>query len=359
MESGHYKIFTNISTIIKALIVLAAGLILFSLLKGFSMLYISKGTLNNFSTIFLSIILEGFPFIIIGSFISSMIQVFISEETIAKVIPKNKFVGVIIASIVGLVFPVCECAIIPIVRRLIKKGLPLSMAVTFMLSVPIINPIVLASTYYAFLGQPAVVFLRAGFGIASAITIGYLIEILYRRNPLKSGVFDELQCECGHEHHSHGHHHEHHDHQHHDHNKDNRLYEIIGHTNSEVYDVGKLFITGALLAATMQTFIPKSYILSIGKGNLSSIIVMMLLAFVLSICSETDAFIARTFLNQFTMGSIIGFLILGPMLDIKNTLMLAGNFKFGFVIKLIFLIISVCFIMAVAAGLVSSKLIGI
>jgi uncharacterized membrane protein YraQ (UPF0718 family) len=356
MEIKEQEFLYNISQVIKILVVALIGGVIVYLLNLFSILYINKGTLNNFTTILFSIILEGLPFIILGSFISSLIQVFVSEERLARLIPKNKLLGTLIAASIGLFFPVCECAIVPIVRRLIKKGLPLNMAVTFMLAVPIINPIVLASTYYAFLGKPYMVCLRAGFGIVCAMIIGYLASILQNNNPLKYDIKHEgQQCSCGH--HSHEHHHHEHCHEHE--NNNSKWSEIIGHTNSEVYDVGKLFIIGAFLAAILQTFIPRQLILSIGSGNLSSIIVMMTLAFVLSICSETDAFIARTFLNQFTTGSIVGFLILGPMIDIKNTIMLSGNFKLGFVIKLLFLIISVCFLAAVVVGFIPSWILGI
>jgi len=313
--------------------------------------------LNNFYTIFLSIILEGLPFIILGSFIASLIQVFVTEETVAKLIPKNKFLGLIMSVSIGFIFPVCECAIVPIVRRLIKKGMPLNMAITFMLSVPIVNPVVLLSTYYAFSGQTNMVFLRAACGMVGAMIIGYLVSILHEGEVLKSSSIREEHCHCN----GHSHHHENHDsHEHHesghcscghDHNHNHErkgvILKVIEHTSIEVYDVGKLYIIGALISSAMQSFIPKAHIIAIGKGNLSSILVMFALAFTLSICSETDAFIARTFVGQFTTGSILGFLILGPMIDIKNTVMLCGSFKLSFVLKLIFVIFAICFITAV------------
>ncbi|OOV50636.1 hypothetical protein B1A67_13200, partial [Clostridium botulinum D/C] len=105
---------------------------------------------KNFCTIFTSILLEAIPFILIGSFISSLIQVFVSEEFVTRIIPKNKFLGLLLASLIGIVFPVCECTIVPITKKLIKKGVPLGVAFTFMLSVPIVNPIVLMSTYWSY-----------------------------------------------------------------------------------------------------------------------------------------------------------------------------------------------------------------
>jgi len=321
--------------ILSIIIVLLLGIYF---VKNTNLITLDSRVINDFSTIFLSIIFEGIPFILIGALASSIIQIFISEETIAKLIPKNKFVGVFIASLVGLVFPVCECAIVPITRRLIKKGVPLNIAVAFMLSVPIMNPVVLLSTHYAFMGMPYMVIARAMFGMIGAITIGVLIGLLHKDSPLKPQRVKKPRsnaqkdgCNCG-QHTVHNpkninvikYNHNHVDKSHdncscgHSHNHSKARYkfmrnieEIISHTSAEFYDIGRYFIMGVFLSTCMQVFIPKTYILSIGGGVLSSIIVMMMLAFVLSVCSETDAFIARSFLGQFTSGSILGFLILG------------------------------------------------
>ncbi|MBC2582190.1 permease [Clostridium sp. DJ247] len=329
------------------------NLLMFSAILIFGMgLYKSKikinfntETLNNFSIIFLSMILEAIPFIIVGAFISSLIQIFISEDVIYRIIPKNIFWGTIAASIAGLFFPVCECAIVPICRSLIKKGVPISIATTFMLSVPIVNPIVLLSTYYAFLGNTYMIFIRAFMGIFVSILVGVIIGVLYEKNPIKDwNMVHNSECNCVNCNVSR-------------YSSRSRLSEIVHGTSYELYNIGRFFIIGALLSSIMQTFVPKEKILAIGQGDLRSILVMMSLAFILSICSETDAFIARTFLGQFTIGSVIGFLVFGPMLDIKNTIMLFGNFKKRYAITLILLVVSMCFILSVICNIVSFMLI--
>jgi uncharacterized membrane protein YraQ (UPF0718 family) len=365
-------------TLLKVLTVIIILLLGIYFAKNTNIIKLDSRVINDFSTIFLSIIFEGIPFILIGALASSVIQIFVSEETIARIIPKNKFMGVLIASLIGIVFPVCECAIVPITRRLVKKGVPLNIAITFMLSVPIMNPVVLLSTHYAFMGMPYMVIARAMFGMIGAVAIGFLIGVLHKDSPFKrekvkkpmgikgkmGGTFDynttishkknnliklkhsHLEgdneiCSCGHSH----------NHSEHKNKFIRNIEEIITHTSVELYDIGRFFIMGVFLSTCMQIFVPKEFITSMGGGVLSSIIVMMILAFVLSICSETDAFVARSFLGQFTNGSILGFLILGPMIDIKNTIMLCGSFKLGFVVKLIFLIITICFILAVIANM--------
>lgn len=370
-------------------ILLLLLLIIISLKAQFSLM-MQNAMIQSFTTIFLSIILEAIPFIIIGVFISSLIQIFISEETIAKIIPKNKVVGIIIAGIVGIVFPVCDCAIVPIVRRLLKKGMPMYIGVTFMLSVPIINPVVLVSTYYAFQSSSHMVLLRGGIGALSAMIIGFIISKLEPEDNIKEtrSIVGENLCNRWiytlnepnkrvqshtnphvyfHSHVHEGHHHdeeeEHcscgHDHHHRSGQKvtvTGSMVEILEHTSAELQDVGKFVIAGAFLSSVMQVALPRKYMLSIGHNPMISIVVMIALAFLLSVCSETDAFIARTFVGQFTSGSIIAFLIFGPMIDIKNTLMLSQAFKPKFIIKLIALIFMVCFTVGIIVNLVGLRL---
>lgn len=299
----------------------------------------NSNSLQGFSTIFISIFLEALPFILLGSFISSLIQLFISEETLKKIIPNNMVLALISASLIGLIFPLCDCAIVPVVRRLIKKGMPLYIAITMMLSIPIINPIVLFSTYYAFSNNISVVFVRGFLGAIAAIFIGLIINFL-EKDHLVVKEKENHPCHCHHQH----------SHSEHSHENENILLvmlDLFQHTADELNEVGRFLVLGAFLSSLMQTFIPRQYMISIGFNNIFSILAMILLAFLLAVCSETDAFIARTFLGQFTSGSIIAFLILGPMIDIKNTMMLWSSFKGKFVFKLISLIFIVCFALGI------------
>lgn len=291
--------------------------------------------LKNFATIFLSLILEGFPFLILGALVSALIQLKISEDRISNLQFKNKFISLLAMAVAGIFFPLCECAMVPIVRRLVKKGMPIGMAVTFMTAVPIVNPVVFLSTYYAFLGHSYIAILRFAVGIVCPIIIGYLVQELTDENPLKEKEHhDHHHCTCGHHHH-HGHH-----------KQKGYIKTIVDHVSEEFYEIGRFFILGALLSSLFQAIIPRHIILNLGSGRVSSILMMMLLAFLLSICSETDAFIARTFFNQFTGSSVMAFLIFGPMIDVKNTIMLVSNFKLSFILKLIFVIFAVVFLTA-------------
>lgn len=351
---------TKKQSLFKPLVVFASFLLLIIVIAYMlNSLSLTTNKLQNFITQFLSIILEALPFILIGSFISSLIQIFISEETIEKCIPKNTFIAILTASLMGLIFPVCECVIIPIVRRLIKKGVPVYVGITFMLSVPIVNPIVLLSTYYAFQDAPHMVLLRGGVGLIAACIIGYLISLSIDPNesPLIAfkNTHEHNSCSCSHHNHKHEHSTSSCTHNHCP--VENRRYrdyalEVIDHTAAEFYDVGKMLIFGALLSASFKVFISRSVIASIGGNSVLSILIMVLLAFTLSLCSEADAFIARTFMEQFTEGSVLGFLILGPMIDIKNLMMLLGTFKKSFVIRLTLYIFSICSMAALLVNVI-------
>lgn len=287
--------------------------------------------LSNFFTIFISIVLEALPFIILGSFLSALIQIFISEETIAKIVPKNKVLGCVVAAMTGLIFPVCECAIVPIARRLIKKGVPLGIATTFMISVPIVNPVVLLSTYYAFNYNINMVIIRGMGGFLGAVTVGILIEAFtLSGNVIKNNnvYTHDYDCSCGC-----------------NTSYDNSKFaQILSHASRELYDIGKLLILGAGISAAFQIFIPRNFINTFGQDRIISVLIMMLFAFVISLCSEADAFIAASFTNMFSLGAISSFLILGPMIDIKNTLMLSYSFKKSYIIKLLIFVFILCFI---------------
>lgn len=282
--------------------------------------------IKNFSTIFTSVIIEAMPFIMLGTLLSAIIQVCVSEEMILKLIPKNKFFGIFIASIIGIIFPVCECGIIPIATKLVKKGMPKSIAITFMLAVPIINPITIMATYYAFYNKPEVIFIRCICGVVNSMLIGYIISVVEEDNDIlcEDKKMNNKKCICGCEDNK-------------SYNK-SKLSDIINHTSIEFYEIGRYLIIGALLSAAFQVVLSKNTIMILGKHYILSVLVMIVMAYVLSICSSADAFIAKAFLGQFTFGAIITFLLFGPMLDIKNTIMLLGNFKRKFVFELIIFI---------------------
>lgn len=279
--------------------------------------------LSNMIVIFLSIVIEALPFVMIGVLASAVIHLFISPELIARILPKNRFARLIVAALLGILFPICECGIVLVVRRLIQKGVPLSTGIAFMLAVPIINPVVAASTYMAFPHFP-MVYYRIGGAFIVAVTIGIIIEFFF--NKPEKYLRDMPQAGCGCEH---------------------QLIQIetkpvkpslvkragqlLLHAAEDLLVMGKFLFMGSFLAAFIQTVVSRNLLVSIGQGEASSITVMMVLAYGLSICSEADAFVASSFSATFIPASLTAFLLYGPMTDIKNTLMMLACFKAKFV----------------------------
>lgn len=273
-------------------------------------------SLLNVNTIFLSIVLEALPFVLIGVFISALIQTFLSEEMVQRFIPKNPLLAIVPAVLVSAVFPVCECAIIPVVRRLMKKGMPLHVGVIFIVGAPILNPIVFASTYYAFQTTPSIAYARMGLAFVLAMLIGLVTYLFYRnRTQLKwtrNELVDKLTESRG--------------------IQTNKLKSTLYHASDEFFDMGKYLIIGALIASLFQTYLDREVLIQLGTNDVSSPLVMMGLGFILSLCSEADAFVASSFSHTFSTGSLLAFLLYGPMLDLKNTIMLFAYFRARFVI---------------------------
>ena len=296
-----------------------------------------------FSTIFISIFLEALPFLLLGAILSSVIEVFVSEDFLKNIIPKNLFLGLLVTSFVGLVFPVCECAIVPVINKLLKKGVPLYICITLMLSVPIVNATVIISTFYAFLGYTDIFVLRIALGVIIPMVIGYIL-VLFKKEMPKVEIKTNVNCGCGNEHESA------HDHESQDkHVKQADIFSmkanmIIEHGTEEFFETGKFFIIGTCITSIFQTIVPRNIFTGIGGNLFLSIALMMTFAFFLSVCSNTDAFIARSLIGQFTQGSVLAFIVFGAMIDLKNSIMLMRIFNKKFVIYLILLIFTVCFI---------------
>jgi uncharacterized protein len=271
-----------------------------------------------FTTVFLGIFIEAVPFLLLGTVASGLVEVFVSREDLTRLIPRNPLAATLVGGIMGFAFPVCECGVVPLTRRLFAKGLPVSAGIAFLLAAPIVNPVVLASTYAAY-GWGSVLLARFGLGLVVACVVGMVFS--FHPAPMKmmrpqalpafSGgapgaevislsVVEPASVKLQHS------------------------FRIAA---DEFFEMGRYLIIGSMLAALMQTVVPQSALLAIGSGPVSSVLVMQMLAFVLSVCSTVDAFLSLAFVRTFTTGSILSFLIFGPMVDIKSTLMILGVFK--------------------------------
>ena len=285
--------------------------------------------ISIFSTRFLGIFIEAAPFLLLGTLASGLIDSFISADDIARWIPRNPILATITGTFMGFAFPVCECGVVPVVRRLYTKGLPMSVGVTFLLAAPVMNPVVLVSTYVAFGFGPILVgrfVITALVAIAVGLVFAFAArpqEVLQpqslmpvagggtdviplyartRRKPLLTGLRDALTM-----------------------------------AGNEYFEMGRYLILGSLLAAAMQTLVSQDVLLALGRGPVVSVLVMQALAFLLSVCSTVDAFLALAFVGSFTTGSVLAFLTFGPMVDIKSTLMFMGVFQRKTVLYLILL----------------------
>ncbi|MFC5471229.1 permease [Cohnella suwonensis] len=300
-----------------------------TLLSGFSLHLGAE--VHTFKTMLISIVLEALPFLLLGVFVSSFMHVFIPEAWFRKLIPRNPILGVVVACLLGIIFPICECGLIPIVRRLVAKGMPLYAGVVFILVGPIVNPIVYSATYTAFRTKPEMVYARMGLAIAVGAVIGLIIYYFVKSNPIRN-TREAVISSSPHTH------------------SRSRFVEMFEHAGGEFFDMGKYLILGSFITAAIQAFVSRSDLVGVGQGEFGSHFFMMGFAFILSLCSTSDAFVASSFASTFSAGSLLTFLVFGPMLDFKSTLMLLSLFKTRFVLYLAALIAILVFIGAWMLG---------
>jgi len=321
-------------------------------------------TLTVFSTRFLGIFIEAAPFLLLGTVTSGLIEAFISHDDLMRILPRHPVLATVAGGLMGFAFPVCECGVVPVTRRLYRKGLPLPVGIAFLLAAPVVNPIVIASTYAAFHARAIeIVYLRVAVALVAAVLIGLLFSLqshadrllrepghvpAWRRSPsppapaalavvhdpepslsglpgrlvlAPAGAAPALAANA----------------------RPSRMALIPGlrHALSlaaeEFFEMGRYLILGSLLAAGLRVVITQGQLEALATNPVNSVFVMQALAFLLSICSTADAFVALDFANTFTLGSILGFLTFGPMVDIKSTLMFLGVFRRRAVLYLILL----------------------
>jgi len=293
--------------------------------------------LSTFATVFLGIFIEAIPFLLLGTLGSGFVEAFLDQNQIQRLIPRGALAGALSGSLLGMIFPVCECGVVPLTRRLFNKGLPVAAGIAFLMAAPVLNPIVILSTSSAF-GWGWMLVGRLGLSMLIAVTTGSLFSVVKSPSEILLPVSLKLSTTAPEK-------------------ASNqalplrsfreKLNQMLVIAADEFFEMGRFLILGASLAALMQAFIPQQALLQIGHGPVTSVLVMMALAVLLSICSTVDAFVALGFISIFSPGAILAFLIFGPMVDIKTTLMYLSVFKKRTVVYLILL----PFLMSFLAGL--------
>ena len=339
----------------------------------------SMTQLNNGITLFFSLLVEAMPFLLIGVLFSSVLLLFVDEQKLLAIMPKNVVLAALAGSLIGFMFPVCECGNIPVARRLLMKGAPSAVAIGFLLAAPTVNPVVFWATWIAFRDQPEIVFLRVGFTLIVAVTIALIFSAQYDMRPflqdnltrmmgepessaaadpegsplLKSGTFlmqspgQLLQLDAppaqvlaqvavappplG-----------------------TRLQMMVDNMVLELRELGAVLVIGSAIAALVQVAVPREIILGLGQGPVTSILAMMALAWVVSICSTVDAFFALSFASTFTSGALLAFLVFGPMIDLKNISLLLTVFKGRAIVYLFALAAQLIFLLTLIMNLYTS-----
>ncbi len=293
---------------------------------------------NDFAYSFLSVLFEGIPFLLLGALVSGLVDVFVSSERMQKMLPKNPGAAIAISGLLGLVFPMCECGSVIVIRRFIKKGLPLSSAVTYMLASPIVSPLVALSTFAAFKGQNPwlMTSLRLSIGYLVAITVGFIVHRFRAETILQPAAlgtvpkrrtglsiaggptagdqqdFSSIVATAS---------------------TPRKILLAIQSATADFLDVAFFLIIGAALASVFNTAVKQEIILPLATNPPLAIVSLMGLAVVLAICSTTDAFIAASFAT-FPPAAKLAFLLFGPVFDLKLFWLYGVLFKRRFIVLL-------------------------
>jgi uncharacterized membrane protein YraQ (UPF0718 family) len=278
---------------------------------------------ETFVLIFTSLVVEALPFVLLGALVSAGIAVYVPESVFGRLAALPLPLQVPGAALGGLAFPVCECGSVPVARRLMVRGMHPAAGLAFMLASPIINPIVLASTWVAYSGRGLGLEMLAGralLGLALAVIAGWAIGSEGAAELLRPRPDDDHAGEAGANGDRHG--------------------RFAEHFASDFFFMGRFVVMGGALAALLQTTIPQSLVSGVARTAIVGTLALMGIAYVLSLCSEADAFVAVSF-TPFPLGSQLAFLVFGPVVDAKLSFLYGATFRKRFVSRLVLVAVPV------------------
>jgi uncharacterized protein len=268
---------------------------------------LSAPVMQSWMTVFVAVLVQALPFLVLGVALSAAIAIFVPASFFARALPSRATLAVPVAGIAGAVLPGCECASVPVAGALVRRGVTPAAALAFLLSAPAINPIVLTATAVAFPADPEMVLARAVASLLVACAMGWLWLRLGRPDWLRppARATDE------------------------DLGKGAAFWGSFRH---DVMHAGGFLVVGALAAATLKTVVPAAWLQAAADHTVVSVLALAVLAVLLSICSEADAFVAAS-LTQFSLTARLVFLVVGPMIDLKLFAMQTATFGRGFAVR--------------------------
>lgn len=280
----------------------------------------------GWATVFIAICVQATPFLVLGVWVSALIAAFVPASFFRRVLPTNAAAAVPVAGVCGIALPGCECGSVPIAHRLMDRGVRPSAALAFLLSAPAINPIVLVSTAVAFPGDLSMMWARLAAGLLTAVIVGWVWERFGRAEWMKP----RLRIAEG--------------------DQGGGWSVLVPTMRSEFTQACGFLVLGAAAAATLNTVVPRSWMEHVGSSLLLSVLMMAALAFLLALCSESDAFVAASFSTIPVIGKLV-FLTVGPAVDIKLVMMQTGTFGRRFAVRFAPLTFLVAVVVAVGVGL--------
>ncbi|MGI9528516.1 MAG: permease [Acidimicrobiia bacterium] len=263
-------------------------------------LFADSAAWETWLTLFVSVLLQSLPFLVLGVTVSGLIAGFVTPSLLERITPKSETGSVAAATCAGMLLPGCECGSVPISDRLMRGGVAPAAALAFMLAAPAINPVVLVSTAVAFPGQPEMVAARFLASFVVALGIGMLWT---RRD--RSAALERATAGTD--------------------TEATRTETFVGTIVHDFLHAGGFLVVGAAAAAAIQAFLPQSLLSTLGSLPVISVLAMASLAIVLSICSEADAFFAASF-TQVSPTAQLAFMVTGPVVDLKLVSMQTGVF---------------------------------
>lgn len=283
---------------------------------------LGEDRVRQWSTVFLALVLQALPFLVLGTVLAGVVSAYLKPALVARLVPRSPLAAVGVAGLAGAALPGCECSSVPLARRLAARGVPAPAALSFLLAAPAVNPVVVVATLVAFPGRPEMALARWLAAMATSMTVGLLWTRWGRPLPLPPHDRGAAPWQV-------------------------MLHTVVDDTSSSA---GYLAV-GAAAGATLTVLVPRTWVNALAGLGLLSVLAVAVLAVLLAVCSEADAFLAAA-LRAFSPTAQLAFMVVGPVVDLKLIALQAGTFGPAVTRRLAPMAFTVAVVSAVVVGTV-------
>ncbi|MBO7629767.1 MAG: permease [Bacteroidales bacterium] len=254
-------------------------------------------TIGQFFNAMLAVINAMSPYLLLGFLIAGILHVFVPKTFYAKYLSRDNNLSMLWAALLGVPLPLCSCGVIPTAVGLKNEGASKGAVASFLIATPQTGIDSILATF-SLMGLGFAI-TRPVAALVTGVCGGFLVNRLVKDNEGEYVAEASCQVESG-----------------------NRLWRVFKYAYFDmIQDIGLRLAIGLLVAALINVAVPDKFFLSFGKQPLLQMLVILVVAVPMYICSTGSIPVAAALMMKgLSPGTALVMLMAGPAVNIASIL---------------------------------------